>query len=274
MYYIYKIENLKNHKKYIGLTNNVQRRRARHFTDLRCNRHDNSFLQKEFNIYGEENFDFSVEFEGDVTPEEISEKEKFYIQKYDSYKNGYNQNEGGNFGPSNGGTHLTQADIFNILAALEFMSRPGQILSNMYDVSKTTISRIKHGVNHSQYKEQYDALPLEERKQIYKIFCDSTNFYEDKVKTTILKTKRNFTKEQVFMIYANEEFSPRLIPIRHLCAIFNKTNYTFYSILKHESYKDYALEYSKIMPEEKEKIVSSLKKLAKENSFNCGEAQT
>lgn len=35
MYYIYKIENLLNHKKYIGLTNNIQRRRARHFTDLR-----------------------------------------------------------------------------------------------------------------------------------------------------------------------------------------------------------------------------------------------
>ena len=44
MYYIYKIENLKNGKKYIGLTNNIQRRRSRHFTDLKCNRHDNSFL--------------------------------------------------------------------------------------------------------------------------------------------------------------------------------------------------------------------------------------
>ena len=34
MYYIYKIENLQNHKKYIGLTNNLQRRRNRHFTDF------------------------------------------------------------------------------------------------------------------------------------------------------------------------------------------------------------------------------------------------
>ena len=53
MYYIYKIENLVNHKKYIGLTNNIARRRARHFTDLRRKVHDNSFLQKEFNIYKE-----------------------------------------------------------------------------------------------------------------------------------------------------------------------------------------------------------------------------
>ena len=41
-----------NQKKYIGLTNNIQRRRARHFTDLKNGRHDNHFLQKEYNIYG------------------------------------------------------------------------------------------------------------------------------------------------------------------------------------------------------------------------------
>ena len=58
MYYIYKIENLINHKTYIGLTNNIVRRRNRHFTDLRCNRHDNSFLQKEVNIFGLDNFSF------------------------------------------------------------------------------------------------------------------------------------------------------------------------------------------------------------------------
>ena len=60
MYYIYKIENIKNHKKYIGLTNNIKRRRSRHFTDLKCNRHENSFLQKEYNIFGKENFIFEI----------------------------------------------------------------------------------------------------------------------------------------------------------------------------------------------------------------------
>ena len=148
MYYIYKIENLINHKKYIGLTNNIVRRRTRHFTDLRCNRHDNQFLQKEYNLYGENNFNFNIEFEGQVDYKEISDLEKFYIKKYDSYRNGYNQNEGGNFGPTNGGSKLTQSDIYNILSALEFMSRPGQILADIYEVSRTTISRIKKGENH------------------------------------------------------------------------------------------------------------------------------
>ena len=56
MYYIYKIENLINHKKYIGLTNNIVRRKSRHFTDLKYNHHDNSFLQKEYNIFGKDTY--------------------------------------------------------------------------------------------------------------------------------------------------------------------------------------------------------------------------
>ena len=42
----------------------------------------------------ENRFFFTIEFEGDVTEKEIGEKEKEYIKKYDSYRNGYNQNEG------------------------------------------------------------------------------------------------------------------------------------------------------------------------------------
>ncbi|MEG0153592.1 MAG: GIY-YIG nuclease family protein, partial [Cellulosilyticaceae bacterium] len=122
MYYIYKIENLINEKKYIGLTNNIKRRRARHFTDLKGKRHDNKFLQKEYNVYGAESFSFTVEYEKDMDILETGEKEREYIKKYDSYRNGYNQNEGGNFGPSNGGSQLTQSDVFNILSAIEFMS--------------------------------------------------------------------------------------------------------------------------------------------------------
>jgi group I intron endonuclease len=149
MYYIYKIENEINHKIYIGLTNNIVRRRTRHFTDLRHHRHDNHFLQKEFDIYGEDNFSFSVEFQGNISQEEIGIKEREYIAFYDSYRNGYNQNEGGNFGASNGGTQFTQSDIYNILAVLDFMSKPGQVLADIYGVSRTTISRIKRGINHN-----------------------------------------------------------------------------------------------------------------------------
>ena len=265
-YYIYKIENQVNHKKYIGLTNNIQRRRARHY-----NRHDNSFLQKEYNIYGKENFTFNIEFEGQASAEEIGDKEKDFIKFYDSYRNGYNQNEGGNFGPANGGSHLTQSDIFNILAALEFMSRPGQILSNMFKVSKTTISRIKHGENHIQYKREYEQLPFEERQKIYQIFCESTNFYKDKVNTTILKSKRKLNKIQVFAIYANEE-SGRIIPLKKLTRILGlKSDYALRAILEGKAYRDYAFEYQNLSVYVKDEIVSMLSNQQGENPLNCGE---
>lgn len=257
MYYIYKIENLQNHKKYIGLTNNIARRRSRHFTDLKYHRHDNSFLQKEFDIFGEENFSFNIEFQGNVTNQEISDKEKEFIKKYDSYRNGYNQNEGGNFGPSNGGSHLTQSDIFNILSALEFKSRPGQVLADMFEVSRTTISRIKKGENHNQYKEEYELLPLEERKHIYKIFCDSSNFIEKKAQSTILKSKRQLSKEQVMMILYNYE--KKVLTITDMAKkVGVKSRNTLESIRQGKSYQDYKLEYEKLTQEQKNKLASLL----------------
>ena len=258
MYYIYKIENLINHKIYIGLTNNIVRRRSRHFTDLRCHRHDNHFLQKEFDLYGEQNFSFEVLFEGDVTEQQIGEKEKEYIKKYDSYKNGYNQNEGGNFGASNGGTSLTQSDIFNILAALEFKSRPGQILAEIYGVSRTTISRIKRGVNHNQYKEEYEKMPIEQRQEIYKIFCDSTNFLEKKACSTIIKSKRKLTEEQVLMILVNFEY--KIIPIAEMAKrVGVASTYTLFCIKEGKSYQDYAIKYNKLTEEQKDKLASLLR---------------
>lgn len=256
-YYIYKIENLINHKKYIGLTNNIQRRRCRHFGDLRRGVHDNHFLQKEYNIYGPENFSFSIEYEADISEDEIGEKEKEYILLYDSYYNGYNQNKGGNFGASNGGSQLTQTDIYNILACLEFMSRPGQILANMYNVSRTTISRIKKGENHIQYKKEYEKLPLEERKEIYKIFCESTNFIEDKVKTTVIKSKRQLNEEQVHLILCNFE-RKILTKVKMAEFVKIKSTYTLDCIKKGLTYKDYSLSYSKLTLEQKDKLASLL----------------
>ena len=257
MYYIYKIENIKNHKKYIGLTNNIKRRRSRHFTDLKCNRHENSFLQKEYNIFGKENFTFEQIFEGDISINEISEKEKYYIDFYDSYYNGYNQNMGGNFGPSNGGSHLTKSDIFNICAALEFCSRPGAILAEMFDITTTTISRIKNKINHCQIISEYDNLSEKDRREIYEIFVSSSNFYDKKVHSTIINSKRKLNKEQVFMIFVNEEY--KIIPRNKFCEMFSIASNTIYTILKHKSYQDCWYDYQKITQEQKEQLVSLLR---------------
>ena len=57
---VYKILNLKNNRVYIGSTVDFEIRKAEHLGQLRSNKHINRFLQSDFNIYGEENFSFSL----------------------------------------------------------------------------------------------------------------------------------------------------------------------------------------------------------------------
>ena len=257
LYYLYKIENLQNHKKYIGLTDNIQRRRNRHFTDLNCNRHDNKFLQKEFNIYGKDNFSFEKIFEGDVTPKEIGDKEREYIKLYDSFLNGYNQNEGGNFCPSNGGSKLIQTDLLNILAATEFLKTPGQMLAEIYDVSRQTIRRIKNGENHVETFRLYHNMPEKQRKEIFNIFLESNQLYGQIKEHSRSKAKRKLSDEQALMILANFEY--KIIPTSHLVKKFNVASYVAYTIRDGRSYQDCKYKYEHMTEDEKQKIASLLR---------------
>lgn len=64
---IYKIINVVNNKFYVGSAVNFSRRKARHFSELRHNKHNNRWLQASWNKYGEKSFVF-------VVVEEVQEK--------------------------------------------------------------------------------------------------------------------------------------------------------------------------------------------------------
>jgi len=57
---IYQIRNLVNDHSYVGQSANLKRRETRHFSELRNDKHDNIYLQRAFNKYGEENFKFEI----------------------------------------------------------------------------------------------------------------------------------------------------------------------------------------------------------------------
>lgn len=91
---VYKIENLINHKKYIGSSIRVQKRWQEHKL-VAFKQNDVKYqypLYRAIRKYGLENFDFSI-LEQCSTLEEMQEKQKDYIIKYNTLdsKYGYNQ---------------------------------------------------------------------------------------------------------------------------------------------------------------------------------------
>lgn len=81
---IYKIENLINHKVYIGQSIHIEKRWQEH-----CRFSNDSVIAKAIQKYGKENFSFQILEE--CSEQELDEKELSYIRKYNSLvPNGYN----------------------------------------------------------------------------------------------------------------------------------------------------------------------------------------
>lgn len=91
---IYLIKNIQNGRCYIGQSQNIYRRIGAHKRLLRSNKHYNYALQKEWNKYGQDSFDFSVVELCDTSI--LDEREIYYIKTFNAYQDGYNYDEGGN----------------------------------------------------------------------------------------------------------------------------------------------------------------------------------
>ena len=90
---IYCIENLVNGKRYVGQSIDIISRWRHHKSELNRGRHENIHLQNSWNKYGEDGFEFFILHECNI--DELNEFEKYYIEYFDSYKNGYNRTLGG-----------------------------------------------------------------------------------------------------------------------------------------------------------------------------------
>ena len=97
---IYKITNTINNKVYIGKSTNIEKRWKYHLEHYTCSKEFNKTLYKALRKYGDKNFTFEViESMDDLSYDDISnEREKYWIEYYNSYKNGYNETPGGDGG--------------------------------------------------------------------------------------------------------------------------------------------------------------------------------
>lgn len=98
---IYAIENIINNKKYIGKSEQLEKRLTDHKNALIRGNHLNNHLQNSFNEYGSENFKFIILEKCNI--ELLNTKEIENIDKYQTYKKefGYNKTLGGTGGKMN-----------------------------------------------------------------------------------------------------------------------------------------------------------------------------
>lgn len=90
---IYKCTCLSNEKSYIGQARFLLKRKQQHIYELKNNKHYNLHFQRAWNKYGEENFIWEIlEL---CLEDKLDEREIYWIEKYDSLVNGFNQTAGG-----------------------------------------------------------------------------------------------------------------------------------------------------------------------------------
>lgn len=148
MYYIYCYTNKINNHKYIGQTNNIERRKREHkCSTLNPNREDyNLLFHKKLREYGIENFTFEILEEIDSNDNNlINEREIYWIKELNSFvrNGGYNLTFGGE------GTRIErkisnkEAEEIKILLENGFSTTE---ICNKYQIINSYLSMINNGI--------------------------------------------------------------------------------------------------------------------------------
>ena len=87
---IYKITNNITGKEYVGQSNNILRRIREH---KKAYGSKNCYVDRSIQKYGWENFSYTILHKCDL--KDLDYYERYFIKKYDTYKNGYNLTPGG-----------------------------------------------------------------------------------------------------------------------------------------------------------------------------------
>lgn len=119
---IYKITNKINNKSYIGESVRIKARWCEHkrkaFDKETYPDEYDKVLYKAFRKYGLDNFDFDILLE--CSKKDLHNNEILFIEKYDTYKNGYNESIGGdaryidNKGEKNAHSKVKEEDVIDI----------------------------------------------------------------------------------------------------------------------------------------------------------------
>ena len=132
---IYCIENIINNKKYVGQSININLRWKRHISALNNNNHYNSHLQQSWNKHGSESFEFNIVEICDKSL--LNEREIYWIKKFNSFENGYNETLGGDNFPKD-----TSKEVYMYGLDGEFVRKFDSLSDALMHVNGNSITNI------------------------------------------------------------------------------------------------------------------------------------
>ena len=166
---IYKITNLINQKCYIGQSRNIHQRWCAHRTrpfNEQCEDY-NKTLYKAIRKYGLKNFSFEVLEECEI--EQLNEKESYWINYFNSQKNGYNETlTEYNLAPQK----MTSELLNNIIQDLKEDKLTIKEIAEKYNFHSNMITNINQG--HSWFDENltYPIKPIYTKTKYFCILCN------------------------------------------------------------------------------------------------------
>lgn len=158
MGYIYKIQNLINGNVYIGQTvKSVEKRFQQHRNNYNKPYFSQLTLYKAFKKYGLDSFSFEALEE--VDNNKLDEREKYWIDYYDSYRNGYNMTLGGRL------VELYKWDLQEILD-LYHLHKSARKVAEIIGCDHSTIDHLLNANNIPRYSrgEQFNKIVCLEKQ--------------------------------------------------------------------------------------------------------------
>lgn len=219
---IYSITNTCTGDMYIGQTiRSFDERWRKHKNKLKNNKHENSMLQRAFNKYGEEAFEYNVIHLCEEI-DRISELEIYYIKKYDSFNNGYNLTTGGE-----GCKCLNEESLYLMKNKVKQLSRDKsvygveQIEEVKVMLSKDVDLKLADRINEISIKTGVD------KGTIYNIknFNSWRDVREDLNEKILNNNRRSLVNKVI------DSFICRKLTIKEICKLYNLSECTVRSYL-------------------------------------------